>query len=94
MQIVLISSIGSLIGEFFREIHDDEPVVMAKFISSWLASGFLGIMIGLIVKEMFFQDKPLLVLGITGFLSYMGNKNSTSMLSSMIDNFLNNNKGS
>lgn len=91
-QIILVAFVGALVGEFFRETHDDDPVDIPKFLSKWAASGFLGVMIGLIAKEMFFQNKPLIVIGIVGYLSYNGNKNSSQLLSKIVNNLLGNDR--
>jgi hypothetical protein len=87
LQIILIAFIGALIGETLRENENDTPMVLGHFIASWLASGFLGVLIGLLVQQFIFKDKPLAVASCSGYFGYIGNKQAGTFMQSLIQIF-------
>jgi hypothetical protein len=78
VQVILVAYVGALLGEMRKELDDEEEVVLADFLVSWLGSGFSGAMIGLMLKGSVAKDKDYFyfVLGASGIAGYAGYKKS------------------
>lgn len=88
VQIVIIGSIGSLVGELFKEVNDDTPVVFVKFIAKFLASWFTSVIMGLMLKTYILEEQQLAVIALTGALAFGGHQRTTVLMNSLIDKII------
>lgn len=90
VQIILIAYIGALFGEMKKEVDDHEEVVFSKFIVSWLASGFGGVMVGLMLRGTISKENVYITLGGAGVAGYAGQQKSIGIATRILTMLLNN----
>jgi hypothetical protein len=90
IQILIVAYIGALIGEIQKEIDDDEKVKLLGFCVSWLSSGFIGTMAGMMLQGTVAKDNSYLVLGGSGVAGFMGRKKALTIIQKMIIDAVNN----
>lgn len=88
LTIVLIGCIGSLIGELFKEVNNNTPMIFIKFLAEFLASWFTSVIIGLILKSYFIKEEQMLVVAITGMFAFGGHQKSSSYLNKTVDKMI------
>lgn len=84
VQIVLVAYVGALLGEMKKEVDDDESIHLGKFIVSWLASGFGGVMVGILLQGTIAKDNLYMILGSAGIAGYAGQNKSIGFATTLL----------
>lgn len=83
--LVIISSFaGALIGEFNREVNDDVPCSILKFIANFFASWFIGAATSLLIQSIVGLTKGEVIFAVSAVFGYVGHKESVNIIKNLI----------
>lgn len=88
VQIMIISYIGALFGEMQKEADSEKALILSKFITSWMSSGFGGFITGILLQGTIAQNNHYVVLGGAGAIGYAGHKYSLGLILKLLSNYI------